>query len=148
MEATKKKTRPNHGYLYLIEVRRSRPWLHKVGITQNPSARFFSFDEANPKGNVLLNVIYVRGYEKKEAWIKDYFSNRAYYFHPFRDNGATEVFRFTWLDLAIVDSCLRWWQLMDDWRFRIAWYAIVFSVCAYGFYRLFPWAPRLIIDSL
>jgi hypothetical protein len=131
--------KPQHGYLYLIEVRRSRPWLHKVGITQNPNARFFSFDEANPRSNVVLRVIYVKGYEAKESWIKDYFSNRAYFFHPFRDNGATEVFRFTWLDLAIITIKMEWWALMDDWRIWAAWHLIIFIVFGYGLFRLFPW---------
>lgn len=140
--------RPQHGYLYLIEVRPSRPWLHKVGITQNPSARFLSFDDDNPGGNKVLRVIYVRGYETKEAWIKGYFSNRAYRFHPFRGNGSTEVFRFTWLDLAIITCSMEWWALMDDWRAQLAWYGIVIFGCLYGLYRLFPWAPQLIFESL
>lgn len=143
MKADNRK-RPQHGYLYLIQVRDSFPELHKIGITQNPGARFGHLNDDNAGRNTILRVIYVRGYEKKEAWIKDYFSNRAYYFHPFRDNGATEVFRFTWLDLAIVDTTMRWWQLMDDWRFRLAWYVIVFMACAYSLYRLFPWVFDLI----
>lgn len=133
------KKKPNHGYLYLIQVRDRIPWLHKVGITQNPSARFGHLNDDNAGQNILLRVIYVKGYEKKEAWIKDYFSNRAYYYHPFRQNGATEVFHFTWLDLAIITCALEWWALMDDWRIWLAWHLILFTACVYGFYCLFPW---------
>lgn len=104
------------GFLYLLEVHPRRPWLHKVGITQNPPARFESLSENSPIR--LLRVIHVRNYEKREAWLKDYFSNRAVYFHPLRGNGATEVFRFTWLDLAIVTLSMEWWALKEDPRVR------------------------------
>lgn len=142
------KKRPNHGYLYLIQVRARRPWLHKVGITQNPGARFEHLNDDNAGDNTLLKVIYVRGYERKEAWIKDYFSNRAYYYHPFRQNGATEVFHFTWLDLAIIDTKMRWWELMDDWRFALTWYILIAAACIYGIFSMMPWLFDLFIGLL
>lgn len=142
------KRKPKHGCLYLVEVRKRNPWLHKVGITQNTAARFESLNDANAGRNVVLRVIYVKGYEKKEAWIKDYFSNRAYYYHPFRANGATEVFHFTWLDLAIITCAMEWWALMDDWRIWLAWHLFVFSAFGYGIYWLFPGAFKYLISQL
>lgn len=147
MKAGEKK-RPKHGYLYLIQVRDSFPELHKIGITQNPPARFESLNDANAGNDRVLQVIYVAGYEEKESYLKDFFSNRAYDYKPLKGNGSTEVFHLTWLDLAIADTAMRWWQLMDDWRIWLAWHLFVFSACVYGLYRLFPWAPRLIIESL
>lgn len=140
--------RPKHGYLYFVQVRDSLPELHKIGITQNPEARFESLNEAVNGHLVVLNCIYVAGYEEKEAYLLDFLKGRGYDFKPLKGNGSSEVFAMTWVDLMIVDTSMRWWQLMDDWRFRLAWNLIVIFACAYGLYRLFPWAPRLIINSL
>lgn len=138
------RSRVTRGYLYLIRVSRW-PELHKVGITQNPTGRFLSFEDSNPKGNRLLRIIYVKGYDRKEEWIKDYFSNRAKFFHPFRDNGATEVFRFTWLDLAIVTTCMEWWALMDNWKFRLGWYLTLTLAPVVAISIWAPWVIDLIV---
>lgn len=140
--------RPKHGYMYLVKVRDANPELHKIGITQNPEARFDSLNKAINGHLVILNCIYVARYKEKEDYFLDFLKGREYDFKPLEGNGSSEVFDMTWLDLLIVDSAMRWWRLMDDWRVRLAWYVIVFSALAYGLYRLFPWAPRLIIDSL
>lgn len=132
----------SNGYLYLIEVRPKRPWLHKIGITQNPTFRFESLSESNGKGVKLLRVIYVRKYEEREAWIKDYFSNRQVFYHPLKGNGATEVFRFTMLDLAIITLSMEYWALMEDWRVRSGlWFAGLASFLI-AFYL---WAPDLFV---
>ena len=140
--------RPKHGYLYLIEVRDKNPWLHKIGITQNPPARFESLGDDNNGHNIVLQCIYVQGYEEKEKWLLDFFKGRGYDYKPFKGNGSSEVFRLTWLDLAIVDTAMRWWELMDDWRARAARNVIVTGFIVWALYRLFPWAPGLIIENL
>lgn len=141
------KKKPQHGYLYLIQVHPSRPWLHKIGITQKPQKRFDSLNEDNDGRNKLLRVIYVKGYERYEAWIKDYFSSRAYEYHPLKGNGSTEVFRFTWLDLAIITLAMEWWALMDRWYFRLAWGAVKLSAIAYAFHLLFPGIWQVLIQQ-
>jgi hypothetical protein len=140
--------RPKHGYLYFVRVRDSWPELHKIGITQTPKARFENLNEAVNGYLVVLNCIYVAGYEEKEAYLLDYLKGRGYDFKPLKGNGSTEVFWMTWVDQMIVDSCLRWWQLMDDTRIRLAWYAIITGTALGILYYLFPWAPELIFESL
>lgn len=134
------------GFLYLLEVHPRRPWLHKVGITQNPPARFESLSENSPIR--LLRVIHVRNYEKREAWIKDYFSNRAVYFHPLRGNGATEVFRFTWLDLAIITLSMEWWALKEDPRVRAALALFYILAPLVGLYALDDWFFWFVLKSV
>lgn len=129
-------------------MRAGNPWLHKIGITQNPPARFESLSEDNNGHNIVLQCIYVQGYEEKEKWLLNFFTGRGYDYKPLKGNGSSEVFRLTWLDLAIVDTAMRWWQLMDDWRARTARNVIVTGSILYGLYRLFPWAPGLIIENL
>lgn len=148
MQKAGAKKRPKHSYLYFVQVRDSFPELYKIGVTQNPPARFESLNEAVNGHMVVLNCVYVAGYEEKEAYLLDFLKGRGYDFKPLKGNGSSEVFAMTWVDLAIVDSCLRWWALMDDWRIWLAWKLIVFSACAYGLYRLFPWAPKMIIENL
>jgi len=140
--------KPKHGYIYLIQVRKGNPWLHKIGITQNPPARFESLNDANAGQNIVLQYIYVARYEEKEAWLLNFCKGRGYEYKPFAGNGSTEVFRLTWLDLAIVDSAMRWWELMDDWRARTVWNLIVVFGVLYVIYRVFPWIPGLIFESL
>lgn len=146
------KKKPKHGYLYLIEVRPRRPWLHKIGITQNPSARFESIGESNGDPAKVLRVVYVKGYERHEAKIKDYFSNRQYVYHPLKGNGSTEVFRFTWLDLAIITIYMEWLVLMEDWRIVTGLYLIALLALAYGIYswspEFFEWAAKSIAQWL
>lgn len=129
-----------NGYLYLIEVRPRSPWLHKIGVTQNPRARFDSLGESNGAPPKVLRVIYVRDYERHEAYLKDYFSNRRVFYHPLKGNGATEVFRFTMLDLAILSLYMEWYNLWEDWRFRAGLYAaavVGFLICFYA------WSPDM-----
>ncbi len=142
------KKRPKHGHIYLVMVQDGFDQLHKIGITQNPEARFESLNDAVNGRLVVLNCIYVARYEEKEAYLLNFFKGRGYDYKPLKGNGSSEVFRLTWLDLAIVDTAMRWWELMDDWRIRLAWYGIVFFACGYGLYRLFPWAPGLILENL
>ncbi len=142
------KKRPKHGHIYLVMVQDGFSQLHKVGITQNPEARFESLNDAVNGRLVVLNCIYVARYEEKEAYLLNFFKGRGYDFKPLKGNGSSEVFRLTWLDLAIVDTAMRWWELMDDWRARLARNVIVSGFIVWALYRLFPWAPGLIIENL
>ena len=144
MKAGERK-KPKHGYLYLVQVRDSFPELHKIGVTQNPAARFDNLNEALNGHLVVLRCIYVAGYEAKEAYLLDFLKGRGYDYKPLSGNGSSEVFQMTWLDLAIVDISMRWWELMDDWRLWAAWHLILFTACGYGLYKLFPWVFDLIL---
>lgn len=141
------KKRPQHGYLYLIQVHPKRPWLHKIGITQNPLKRFESLNDDNDGRNKLLRVIYVKGYERYEAWIKEYFSNRAYEYHPLKGNGSTEVFRFTMLDLAIITLAMEWWALLDRWYVALAWNVAKIAALALVLEIFFPGIWEVLIQQ-
>jgi hypothetical protein len=130
-----------------MQVRPARPCLHKIGITQKPSRRFESLNDDNSGKNRVMRVIYVKGYEEKEAWVKNYFSNRAYFYHPLRGNGATEVFRFTWLDLAIITLSMEWWAIMDDWKASLVWSALKLGAVWLGIEYLFPGITGVLIEE-
>lgn len=134
-----KKKAPSVGRssLYLVRVS-LRPELHKIGISSNTNLRFESFEEDNPKKNTVLKVIVIRNARKHEAFLLDYFSNRARYYEPLSGNGATEVFALTWLDLAI--CILYMWRvdLLQRWKVRALLFVLVFLTFTGGFYYLDP----------
>jgi hypothetical protein len=133
--------------LYLVQVSK-HPELHKIGITSNPNFRFESFEEDNPGKNITLKVIYIKNNLKHETFLKDYFSNRAVYYTPLAGNGATEVFRLTWLDLAICVLYMEKVRLMQNWKVQgLLFIGIPITFIA-GLYYLDPELTKILLKAI
>lgn len=80
-------------------------------------------------------MVKVRNCEKHEAYLHDFFAGKERYFEPLRGNGATEVFRLTWLDLAICILYMHRIRILQDRRVQGLLFVIFWATFIVLLYR-------------